>query len=307
MKWKHVGMTASLTLAVTLAACGDDNGDTGENGDTGNGGDDNGSSASAEDLEVITGIDAGAGVVEAAEDAVEEYNLAIDVQTSSGAVMTQQLGDAIENEEPIVVTGWTPHWKFTTYDLKYLEDPEGVFGGEESIHTMTRLGLEEDMPEAHQVLDNFFWHEDDMGEIMVEIAEGEEEEVAAQNWVDANEDTVAEWTDGVDEVDGESIELVYVQWDSEVASTNVVAIVLESIGYDVTMTSVENGPMWEALSSGEADASTAAWLPLTHGSFYEDHQDDVVDLGENLEGSVAIGLVVPEYMDIDSIEELPTN
>ena len=31
---------------------------------------------------------------------------------------------------------------------------------------------------------------------MVAIQEGEKEEVAAQNWIDANEEKVAEWTDG---------------------------------------------------------------------------------------------------------------
>ena len=36
--------------------------------------------------------------------------------------MTQALSDAIANEEPIIVTGWNPHWKFAAFDLKYLED-----------------------------------------------------------------------------------------------------------------------------------------------------------------------------------------
>ncbi|WP_309546760.1 hypothetical protein [Shouchella lehensis] len=38
----------------------------------------------------------------------------------------------------------------------------------------------------------------------------------------------------------------------------------------------------------------------------EDYEGDLEDLGENLEGT-KIGLVVPEYMDIDSITDLPTN
>ena len=68
----------------------------------------------------IIGIDAGAGVVQASEKAVEDYGLDYTVQTSSGAAMTQALADAYENEEPIIVTGWSPHWKFSKYDLKYL-------------------------------------------------------------------------------------------------------------------------------------------------------------------------------------------
>ncbi|WP_319830099.1 glycine betaine ABC transporter substrate-binding protein [Bacillus solitudinis] len=47
----------------------------------------------------------------------------------------------------------------------------------------------------------------------------------------------------------------------------------------------------------------AAWLPGTHDAYYQDFKDDLVDLGPNLEGA-KIGLVVPSYMDIDSVEDL---
>jgi glycine betaine/proline transport system substrate-binding protein len=37
----------------------------------------------------------------------------------------------------------------------------------------------------------------------------------------------------------------------------------------------------------------AAWLPTTHGHFYQQYKDQIVDLGPNLEGT-RIGLVVPD-------------
>ena len=61
--------------------------------------------------------------------------------------MTAALKRAYDAEEPIIITGWTPHWKFAKFDLKYLEDPKGSYGGEEEIHTIARLGLAEDFPE----------------------------------------------------------------------------------------------------------------------------------------------------------------
>ncbi|WP_368738783.1 glycine betaine ABC transporter substrate-binding protein, partial [Escherichia coli] len=85
--------------------------------------------------------------------------------------------------------------------------PKGSYGGEEQIHSIGRLGLAEAWPEAHQILSNFNWSEEDMGEVMVAIQEGEKEEAAAQNWIDANPEKVAEWTDGVDKVDGDKITL----------------------------------------------------------------------------------------------------
>lgn len=143
----------------------------------------------------VTGIEPGAGVVQAAEDAVETYdNLeGWEVQTSSSGAMATELGQAIDNGEEIIVTGWTPHWKFQTYDLKYLEDPEGVFGEAETINTLAREGLEEDAPRAYEILNNFYWETGDMEEVMLEIEDGADPSEAAQNWIDENQDTIDEW------------------------------------------------------------------------------------------------------------------
>ncbi|WP_297281178.1 glycine betaine ABC transporter substrate-binding protein [uncultured Anaerococcus sp.] len=145
----------------------------------------------------ITGIEAGAGVVGAAERALEDYDNLSDWEltpSSSGAMVTA-LGEAIDNKEDIVVTGWSPHWKFATYDLKYLEDPKGTFGDKEEIKTMARKGLEDDMPEVYKVLDNFNWSIDDMESVMLQISQGSDPADAAREWVDANQDKVSEWTE----------------------------------------------------------------------------------------------------------------
>lgn len=252
----------------------------------------------------ITGIDPGAGIMEATDRAITDYGLdKWTVTSGSGAAMTVALKKAYDKEEPIIVTGWTPHWKFAEFDLKYLDDPESSYGGEEQIRTIGRLGLAEDLPEAHEVLSNFHWTEDDMGEVMIAIQNGEKEEEAAQKWIDENEDKVAQWTNGVEEVDGDKITLVYAAWDSEIASHNVMKVVLENMGYDVTLMQVELGPLWAAVADGSADASLAAWLPITAKAYADKFEGQYEELGINMEG-VKIGLVVPTYMDIDSIEDL---
>jgi len=303
---KRLGIISGLSATLLLAACG---------GDTGDDATDNEPVDDTTDTEVnygeqmnysITGIEPGAGVFKASENAVEEYELeGWEVQASSSGAMATALGEAYDKEEPIIVTGWSPHWKFAQYDLKYLDDPKGVFGEAETINTMVRDGLEDDMPEAYEVLDNFYWSPEDLEEVMLKISEGANPRDAAQEWIDENEDMVAEWTDGVDEVDGDEIELVYVEWDTEVGSTNMIGLVLEELGYNVTVTPLDNAVMWEAVATGEADAMVAAWLPGTHGDLHEEYKDELVDLGPNLEGA-KIGLVVPDYMDIDSIEDLDT-
>ncbi|SFL57159.1 glycine betaine/proline transport system substrate-binding protein [Gracilibacillus orientalis] len=151
--------------------------------------------------QTITGIEAGAGVVASAESALEDYDNLSDwsIQTSSSGAMTTQLGEAIDNEENIIVTGWSPHWKFSEYDLKYLEDPEGSFGDAETIETMVREGLEEDMPNAYKVLDQFEWTQEDSNSVMVDlVVNGVDAEEAAATWVEDNQEKVAEWTEGVE-------------------------------------------------------------------------------------------------------------
>lgn len=143
----------------------------------------------------IVGIEPGAGVVSAAEKTVEEYpNLADwNLMTSSGGAMTTELANAIKNEQEIVITGWSPHWMFSRYDLKYLEDPKGTMGGEESIHTMVRQGLKDDMPEVYNVLDNFSWELEDIEGMMLEIENGTDPVQAARDWMNAHEETVNSW------------------------------------------------------------------------------------------------------------------
>ncbi|MBU6081637.1 MULTISPECIES: glycine betaine ABC transporter substrate-binding protein [Allobacillus] len=149
--------------------------------------------------QTITGIEPGAGVVKASENSVEEYGLdGWEVQTSSSGAMATALGEAIDNEEPIAVTGWSPHWKFAEYDLKYLEDPKEVYGGAEEIKTMARQGLEEDLPNAYKVLENFSWGEEKFNNVMLEIHNGTDPEEAAATFVEENQDLVDEWTADVE-------------------------------------------------------------------------------------------------------------
>lgn len=295
-----------LVLAIGLAACGSQGAgnEAGEkNAGEAGAGETSTSVGESVDYEII-GIDPGAGIMKATAKVIEEYGLEDwTLIEGSGAAMTAALKKAYDKEEPIIITGWTPHWKFAKFDLKYLEDPKGVYGEEEGVNTITRIGLAEEHPNAYKVLDQFYWTPDDMSEVMVMIEDGTKEEEAAAKWVEENADKVAEWTAGAEKVNGDEITIAYVAWASEIASTNVIAKVLTDLGYDVTMTQLEAGPLWAGVADGSADASVSAWLPLTHADYAAEFEGKYEDLGPNIEGT-KIGLVVPSYMDINSIEDL---
>ncbi|WP_077619225.1 glycine betaine ABC transporter substrate-binding protein [Bacillus sinesaloumensis] len=255
------------------------------------------------DFEIV-GIEPGAGLMGLTHTALEEYEL--DEWTlleGSSAAMVAELQKAYAQQRPIIITGWTPHWMFSSFELKYLDDPKESFGGAESIHTIVRKGLEQDVPGAYKILDQFLWEPSDMEAVMVDITNGMDATEAANKWIAANPDKVSEWTNGAQTGRGEGVNLVFVAWDSEIASTYVIGRVLEQSGYDVTLSQVEVGPMFAGVANGSADGMVGAWLPTTHVEYYNTYKNDFVDLGKNLYGTKN-GLVVPEYVEIDSIEDL---
>ena len=142
----------------------------------------------------IIGIDPGAGIMSKTEKAIEAYGLnEMELMDSSGAMMTATLGNKIKNKEWVVVTGWTPHWKFARWDLKYLDDPKGIYGGSEYIATIARKGLKADMPEVYRVLDNFHWTLAEIGEVQGWNAEGADPYESAKRWIKENPGKVQEW------------------------------------------------------------------------------------------------------------------
>ena len=103
-----------------------------------------------------------------------------------------------------------------------------------------------------------------------------------------------------------TVKLIYVQWACAEAETHIAEVVLSDMGYKVEKEVVSAGPMWAAVANGDADAFTTAWLPYTHESYWEKYEKDVEDLGAIFTGA-KLGLVVPDYVTIDSITELKDN
>lgn len=142
----------------------------------------------------IIGIDPGAGIMSKTEKALEAYQLdKFQLMEGTGAMMTATLADKIKNNEWVVVTGWTPHWKFAKWDLKYLDDPKGIYGGAEHIDTIVRKGLDTDMPEVYQFLDKFNWTLAEIGQVMAWNAEGSDPYESAKRWIKENPEKVNSW------------------------------------------------------------------------------------------------------------------
>ena len=141
----------------------------------------------------ITGIDAGAGVMQTTEQVIDLYDLDVSLMASSGPAMMAALQEAINNEDPIVVTGWTPHSMFGRWDLRFLEQDKDKVWGTGNIHIMGRENIIMDKPELAQFLSNYFFTEAQLGELIVTVNEANSEEEGARQWMNDNMDIVEKW------------------------------------------------------------------------------------------------------------------
>lgn len=146
----------------------------------------------------IVGINPGAGLTRLSEKAMEEYGLedfGYELVISSGAGMTAALRRAIDKDEWVVVTGWSPHWKFGRWDLRYIDDPRGVLGTIERADIIARIGFYREFPDVYEMLDRMTIPLDDV-QAGMDVGEREDYETAARQYVESNPDLVNFWITG---------------------------------------------------------------------------------------------------------------
>lgn len=140
----------------------------------------------------IQGIEPNAGIMSLTNKAMTAYGLDYELLTGTGPKMTQQIGQATEDDSWFVATGWRPHWMFATYGLRYLDDPDNVYGDAESVHAVVRQGLEDDYPDAVAFLRRMQFSIDELESLMARARETSNRQ-AAYEWIEAHHDTIARW------------------------------------------------------------------------------------------------------------------
>lgn len=143
----------------------------------------------------IVGIEPGAGLTEATQERVipgyglDDYELV----TSSTPAMITELENAIDAQEDIVVTLWTPFWAMPAYSMKALEDPEGHFGDAEALHHLARQGFGADFPDVTEWIAGATLTDEEFGSledlVVNEFGEGREAE-AVEKWLEENPDVL---------------------------------------------------------------------------------------------------------------------
>ena len=103
--------------------------------------------------------------------------------------------------------------------------------------------------------------------------------------------------------DEKKIDIAYVNWSEGIAMTNLAKVTLEEQGYRVNLLNAGLAPVFASLSQKKADVFLDAWLPVTMADYITQYGDKLETLG-TVYDNARIGLVVPEYVTINSIEEL---
>ena len=100
-----------------------------------------------------------------------------------------------------------------------------------------------------------------------------------------------------------SINIAYVNWSEGIAITHLTKVVLENQGYEVKLMNADLAPVFASLSRKKADVFMDTWLPVTMKDYMDQYGDKLEELG-TVYDEARIGLVVPDYVTANSIEEL---
>jgi glycine betaine/proline transport system substrate-binding protein len=144
----------------------------------------------------ITGIDAGAGMMQKTEnELIPSYDLDIELLASSGPAMTAALKNAVDNEEWIVVTAWKPHWMFGRWDMKFLTQAEDkIMWEKDNIKILGRSGIQEEKPELAQFLSNMYFTDAQLSDLMLKVQESEDDVLdVTRQWMNDNPTVIAAW------------------------------------------------------------------------------------------------------------------
>ncbi|MCB0910805.1 MAG: glycine betaine ABC transporter substrate-binding protein [Propionibacteriaceae bacterium] len=143
----------------------------------------------------IIGIEPGAGLTKTVEEKViPEYGLdKMTFTTSSTAAMLTELKAATDAGENIVVTLWEPHWAYSAFPIRNLEDPKGTLGAAEGIHVYSRTGFADDHAEVAGWLADFTMTPDQLyslEDLLFNQNDTDDYGPLVKQWISENQDYV---------------------------------------------------------------------------------------------------------------------
>lgn len=141
----------------------------------------------------IIGIEKGAGLTTGTDKAIIDYKLDYHQINSSTIAMITELQNAIQRKEWIVVTGWQPHWMFGKMKLKFLDDPQKIYGEAEQIKTYSRKSLAKVHPDLAKFFSKLHFDDENMSDLLMKMEQSKNKEATAKEWVKDHPELVQSW------------------------------------------------------------------------------------------------------------------
>jgi len=141
----------------------------------------------------LIGIEESAGIMQKARMALENYGLTNTLLNLSEEEMVQYLEDSIKRRADIVVTGWEPHWTFARYELRFLHDPDHIFGKKENIYSIGRIGIGQEHPHAIRFFERLQLTEKQLNRLVYFVRLSEDPKEGVKHWIKENEYIVNQW------------------------------------------------------------------------------------------------------------------
>ena len=158
----------------------------------------------------IHGFGAGSAASEILNNAIDNDTWGLgdwQLVDTSEVGMLSAARDAISREEPIVWVGWTPHWMNLELPMRYLEDPEDLFGennGESDVLTLLRGDYAEANPNVVTFFEQFTFSAEEQS-WMIQAFGQEERDLAdvAEQWIGDHPERIEAMLADVTTTDGD--------------------------------------------------------------------------------------------------------
>ncbi|WP_415952849.1 glycine betaine ABC transporter substrate-binding protein [Streptomyces sp. KLOTTS4A1] len=148
----------------------------------------------------IVGIEPTAGLTRTIDRSViPEYGLAgaYRQKAEDTGTMLKALDSAYAAKRPVLVSMWRPHWAFSKYDIRYLDDPADAFGDPDKLHTIVSREFHgRSDNEALEWLRNFRMTPDQLQglEAAIQDAGGaQHKSEAVESWIGDHQPLVRQW------------------------------------------------------------------------------------------------------------------
>lgn len=124
--------------------------------------------------------EAGNGQYKLSLQAIDDYKLTgYKLIASSETGMLTEMDRGLRRGQWSVINAWNPHWMFSKWKLRYLDDPKGLFGGAEQIHAVARKGFSQQHPQVAYFFAHYSMPLAELEDLMMKARESSVDAVVA--------------------------------------------------------------------------------------------------------------------------------